>query len=181
MAAAAVDTDGIVSVDDRARLIPDAEAAPPTAAAVAVSTAPSAAARRASRVRAADPLDELTGCWAGPLCHPRAFTHRMIALSLMCLLGFGSYFCYDNPGALQNEIKDAMDVTTYEFSNLYAWYSWPNVALPIIGGYLMDSVFGIRLGTIIFATIIIGGQFLFGLGALIQSFSLMQVGFTFLA
>ena len=38
------------------------------------------------------------------------------------------------------------------------------------------SVFGIRLGTIIFATIIIGGQFLFGLGALIQSFSLMQVG-----
>ena len=54
----------------------------------------------------------------------------------------------------QEEIKDAMHVTTYEFANLYAWYSWPNVILPIVGGYLMDSVFGIRLGTVIFATFI---------------------------
>ena len=127
---AAVDTDRIVSVDDRARLLPADAEADPTPALVN--------ARRPSRLRPVDPLDELTGCWAGPLCHPRAFLHRMIALSLMCVLGFGSYFCYDNPGALQNEIKDAMDVTTYEFSNLYAWYAWPNVALPIIGGYLMD-------------------------------------------
>ena len=108
MATATVDTDGIVSAaDDRARLIPDdddAETAPP---AVAVVPAPPAA-RRASRVRAVDPLDELTGCWAGPLCHPRAFVHRMIALTLMCVLGFGSYFCYDNPGALQNEIKESL-------------------------------------------------------------------------
>jgi hypothetical protein len=34
-------------------------------------------------------------------CHPKAFCHRLIALALMCLLGFGSYFCFDNPGALQ--------------------------------------------------------------------------------
>ena len=81
-----------------------------------------------------------------------------MALILMCLLGFGSYFCFDNPGALQTPIKDAMHVSTYQFSNLYAWYSWPNVVLPIIGGYLMDSVFGIRLGTIIFAIFICIGK-----------------------
>ena len=52
-----------------------------------------------------DPLDDLEGCWAGPLCHPNSFLHRLIALTLMCVLGFGSYFCYDNPGAIQNEIK----------------------------------------------------------------------------
>ena len=83
---------------------------------------------------------------------------RLMALILMCLLGFGSYFCFDNPGALQTPIKDAMHVSTYQFSNLYAWYSWPNVVLPIIGGYLMDSVFGIRLGTIIFAIFICIGK-----------------------
>ena len=81
-----------------------------------------------------------------------------MALILMCLLGFGSYFCFDNPGALQTPIKDAMHINTYQFSNLYAWYSWPNVILPIVGGYLMDSVFGIRLGTIIFATFICIGK-----------------------
>ena len=51
-----------------------------------------------------------------------------------------------------------MGVSTYQFANLYSWYSWPNVILPIVGGYLMDTVFGIRLGTIIFAMFIILGK-----------------------
>jgi len=109
-------------------------------------------------------------------CDPRSFFHRLMALILMCLLGFGSYFCFDNPGALQTPIKDAMHVSTYQFSNLYAWYSWPNVVLPIIGGYLMDSVFGIRLGTIIFAIFICIGQVIFALGGLLDSYPVMQAG-----
>ena len=98
----------------------------------------------------------------------------------------------------QKEIKDAMGISTYQFSQLYAWYSWPNVILPIVGGYLMDSVFGIRLGTIIFAAFIIfgkkkfscepkkkvdvvycyfiAGQIVFATGGIIDSFPLMQIG-----
>ena len=77
--------------------------------------------------------------WEGScLCHPQALLHRLIALILMCLLGFGSYFCFDNPGALQSELKLAMNITTAQFANLYSWYSWPNVVLPVIGGFLMD-------------------------------------------
>ena len=68
----------------------------------------------------------------------QALFHRLIALVFMCLLGFGSYFCFDNPGALQSELKEAMNITTAQFANLYSWYSWPNVILPIIGGFLMD-------------------------------------------
>ena len=34
-------------------------------------------------------------------CHPQRLGHRGLALILMCVLGFGSYFCFDNPGALQ--------------------------------------------------------------------------------
>lgn len=113
-------------------------------------------------------------------CHPQRFGHRITALVLMCLLGFGSYFCFDNPGALQEEIKDTMHVTTYQFANLYSWYSWPNVILPFVGGYLMDSVFGIRIGTVIFAVFIILGQLLFAIGALMGNFGMMQMGrFTF--
>ena len=69
-----------------------------------------------------------------------------------------------------------MGISTYQFSQLYAWYSWPNVVLPIVGGYLMDSVFGIRLGTVIFASFIIFGQIVFALGGLLDSFGLMQIG-----
>eukprot|EP00093_Oithona_nana_P014307 14307.XXX_1090838_1092743_1 [CDS] Oithona nana genome sequencing. len=124
----------------------------------------------------APPLPEEEEYQGNCLTDPRSFCHRLIALILMCLLGFGSYFCFDNPGALQKEIKDAMGISTYQFSQLYAWYSWPNVILPIVGGYLMDSVFGIRLGTVIFASFIILGQIVFSLGGLTNSFGLMQIG-----
>ena len=58
----------------------------------------------------------------------------------------------------QNEIKSTMKITTYQFENLYAWYSWPNVVLPIIGGYFIDNVFGMRLSTVIFASFILLGK-----------------------
>jgi MFS family permease len=143
--------------DDRARLVPSGRT-------------------RTTSVMVRNPLDDLTGCAGSCFCHPTAIVHRMLALFLMCMLGFGSYFCFDNPGALQREIKDAMDISTYQFANLYAWYSWPNVLLPIVGGYLMDSVFGIRIGTIIFAMFIILGQALFACGAFLSNYPLMQVG-----
>ena len=38
------------------------------------------------------------------LCHPESKCSRGLALILMCVMGFGSYFCYDNPGALQVKI-----------------------------------------------------------------------------
>ena len=51
-----------------------------------------------------------------------------------------------------------MGIKTYQFENLYAWYSWPNVVLPIIGGYFVDNVFGMRVATIIFAVFILIGE-----------------------
>ena len=50
----------------------------------------------------------------------------------------GSYFCYDTPGSLQNQIKDDMKVDTAQFASLYALYSWPNVVLSFVGGFLID-------------------------------------------
>jgi len=119
---------------------------------------------------------ELDGWEGSCCCHPQALFHRLIALVFMCLLGFGSYFCFDNPGALQSELKEAMNITTAQFANLYSWYSWPNVILPIIGGFLMDRVFGIRLGTMLFAFIIIIGQLVFSLGGFLDRLWVMEIG-----
>ena len=89
-----------------------------------------------------------------------------------------------------------MHVSTFEFAKLYSWYSWPNVILPFIGGFLMDRVFGIRGGTILWSLFIIlgksngrnrngmysrhhflhTGQVLFALGSFNDSYSLMQFG-----
>ncbi|XP_055371867.1 major facilitator superfamily domain-containing protein 1 [Condylostylus longicornis] len=119
---------------------------------------------------------ELTGCGATACCNPFSKVHRFIALIFMCLLGFGSYFCYDNPGALQDHFKEDLSLSTTQFTLLYSIYSWPNVILCFIGGFLIDRVFGIRLGTIIYLFILLIGQFLFAFGALLNAFWLMVVG-----
>ncbi|KAG0437297.1 hypothetical protein HPB47_017503, partial [Ixodes persulcatus] len=109
-------------------------------------------------------------------CDPSTRAHRLIVLVFLCFLAFGNYFCFDNPGALQTQIENTMVIKTSQFSSLYSWYSWPNTVLCFLGGFLTDRVFGIRMGAIIFSTIIIVGQVVFALGALVNRFWLMQFG-----
>jgi MFS family permease len=59
---------------------------------------------------------------------------------------------------------------------LYSIYSWPNVILCFIGGFLIDRVFGIRLGTIIYMFILMIGQLIFAMGGVINAFWLMVLG-----
>ena len=89
------------------------------------------------------------------------------------------------------QIKTGLGVSTSKFASLYAWYSWPNVVLPVIGGFLIDrldhstfytfympiyicSVFGVRLGTILFSTIILVGQILLSVGGFLNCLWLMD-------
>uniref|UniRef100_A0A674INW0 Uncharacterized protein n=1 Tax=Terrapene triunguis TaxID=2587831 RepID=A0A674INW0_9SAUR len=46
------------------------------------------------------------------LCDPRRLAHRLLVLAFMCFLGFGSYFCYDNPAALQTQVQRVIDLGT---------------------------------------------------------------------
>lgn len=67
-------------------------------------------------------------------------------------------------------------MSTSKFVLLYSIYSWPNVILCFIGGFLLDSVFGIRLGTVIYMALTLIGQVIFASGAMIDSFWLMMFG-----
>ncbi|XP_030599305.1 lysosomal dipeptide transporter MFSD1 isoform X2 [Archocentrus centrarchus] len=110
------------------------------------------------------------------ICDPNHLLHRVVVLVFMCFLGFGSYFCYDNPAALQTQVIQDLGLTTASFMQLYAWYSWPNVVLCFFGGFLLDRVFGVRLGTIIFSLFVCVGQVIFATGAWTNQFWLMEAG-----
>ncbi|KAG7235030.1 hypothetical protein INR49_003395 [Caranx melampygus] len=110
------------------------------------------------------------------ICDPSRIHHRVVVLIFMCFLGFGSYFCYDSPAALQTQVLQDLNLNTAKFMQLYAWYSWPNVVLCFFGGFLLDRVFGIRLGTIIFSLFVCIGQVIFATGALVNRFWLMECG-----
>jgi MFS family permease len=109
-------------------------------------------------------------------CDPRGSLHRFVALIFMCFLGFGSYFCYDNPAALQDQIKRDLNITTTQYTLLYSMYSWPNVVLCFVGGFLIDRVFGIRLGTNIYMGLTLLGQVVFASGVLFNTFWITIMG-----
>lgn len=90
--------------------------------------------------------------------HPQRAGHKCFIAFLLCLVGFGSHFCFDNPAALQKDIINVMNVSNTEFEMLYSLYSWPNVFVPIIGGYIIDRIAGIQHATIFYAIILVLGK-----------------------
>ena len=55
-------------------------------------------------------------------------------------------------------VPQVMGVSVTKYALLYSLYSWPNVILSVFGGYLLDRVFGVRLGTVIFSAFVCLGQ-----------------------
>lgn len=101
---------------------------------------------------------------------------RYLACFFMCLIGFGTAFCYDNPAALQDDLERDLKISTATFSSFYSWYSSPNVIMCFFGGFLVDRVFGIRLGAIVFLTIALIGQVVFAFGAYQDKITTMDLG-----
>ncbi len=51
-----------------------------------------------------------------------------------------------------------MHVDVTEYTLLYSLYAWPNVILAFFGGYLIDRLFGVRIGALIFLSLVCLGQ-----------------------
>ena len=107
---------------------------------------------------------------------PRKLAHSYFVMLLLCFARLGIVFCIDTPAPLEGAIISVMnvDVTRYELLN--SLYSWPNVVVPVLGGILIDKVFGLRLGFLIFFTIGCLGLAFVSLGAYLNWFWLMLVG-----
>lgn len=100
----------------------------------------------------------------------------MLSITNWPVLFTGSYFCYDNPGALQDVFQKELNLNTTEFTLIYSIYSWPNIVLCFVGGFLVDRVFGIRMGAIIYMLIVLLGQLVFATGGVMGHYWLMIVG-----
>ena len=100
----------------------------------------------------------LTDC--SPLLFQRSSIpnkHVYMCSETSCIVT-GSYFCYDNPAALQDQMLKDLNLTEGKFMLFYSLYSWPNVVLCFFGGFLIDKLFGVRLGAIIFSGFVLVGQ-----------------------
>ena len=97
---------------------------------------------------------------------------------LACLMLIGSYYCFDIPAAIKQQIDDYFgDPGDYEtlFSLLYTLYAAPNVILPFFGGYFVDK-FGVRVCLLVFSSLIAVGQIIFSFGISIKSWPIVFIG-----
>jgi len=106
---------------------------------------------------------------------------RWLVLAFTCILMMGSYYCYDNPAALESQLHARFADTPYNadfafwFNMFYTVYSVPNIVLPFFGGYFVDKL-GVRFMLVLFAALILLGQIIVALSTQIRSLPLMLVG-----
>jgi MFS family permease len=86
----------------------------------------------------------------------------------------------DNIGVLHDSLKtqfafELKDSFEYYFGLLYSVYSMPNIVLPFIGGYMVMKM-GVRSTYILFAGLVMIGQFICAFGCQYSSIKTMLFG-----
>lgn len=108
---------------------------------------------------------------------------RWVILMMTCLGLFGQFYAFDNPSALNEQLKLHMTETTgvsnqeyaYYFNLLYSSYSMPNVVLPLIMGLAVDRC-GCRLLICMLSGFVVVGHCCFALGVGSSSWKMMICG-----
>jgi len=70
---------------------------------------------------------------------------------------------------------DKLNINAFEFNMLYSVYSFPNIILPLFGGYLIDYI-GIRFSIILFSTLLTAGQAIFAIGCSAGNYPIAILG-----
>lgn len=105
---------------------------------------------------------------------------RFLMLFLGCCLCLGTYYVHDNPAPLNLELIDVISnqelgINSVKYNMFYSVYSFPNIFLPLLGGFLIDR-FGVRALVLISAGFSMLGQLIFAMGIQIQSYPIALTG-----
>lgn len=103
---------------------------------------------------------------------------RWLVLALTCTVMSASYFSYDIPSALHEQLLNYMPQTpNFErnFNLLYTVYSIPNVILPLFGGNFVDR-YGAPQCLLAFASLVCCGSILLSSGVSSKSWEVMYLG-----
>eukprot|EP00584_Thalassiosira_punctigera_P022751 CAMPEP_0172574812 /NCGR_PEP_ID=MMETSP1067-20121228/136891_1 /TAXON_ID=265564 ORGANISM="Thalassiosira punctigera, Strain Tpunct2005C2" /NCGR_SAMPLE_ID=MMETSP1067 /ASSEMBLY_ACC=CAM_ASM_000444 /LENGTH=682 /DNA_ID=CAMNT_0013367447 /DNA_START=617 /DNA_END=2668 /DNA_ORIENTATION=- len=103
---------------------------------------------------------------------------RWLVLALTCTVMTGSYYAYDIPSALHQQLQDYMPPSPrYEmrFNLLYTVYSVPNVVLPLFGGNVVDRI-GAPVCLAAFASTVCAGAAILSMGVANKSWEVMYLG-----
>ncbi|KAL7495449.1 hypothetical protein ACHAWT_003920 [Skeletonema menzelii] len=107
--------------------------------------------------------------------HPKT---RWLMLTLTCTVMTASYYSFDIPSALHQQLQDYMPQSSNferNFNLLYTVYSIPNVVLPLFGGNFVDR-FGAPQCLFSFASLVCCGSVLLSIGVSSKTWEVMYLG-----
>ncbi|GAM28642.1 hypothetical protein SAMD00019534_118180 [Acytostelium subglobosum LB1] len=107
------------------------------------------------------------------------YAFRYFGLLMICIMTFGSYYIYDIPSALtQATVDEWYGINKIQFALLYSVYNFPNTVIVFFGGFFIDTIFGLKLGSLLFCTLVLAGQVIFSFSASYKLFWMALLGRT---
>lgn len=103
---------------------------------------------------------------------------RWLVLALNCTVMTASYYSFDIPSALHQQLQNFMprsDSFERNFNLLYTVYSIPNVILPLFGGNVVDR-HGAPQSLFVFALVVCCGTILTSIGVSNKNWEVMFLG-----
>ena len=97
---------------------------------------------------------------------------RLVWLGLPFIgsLQFATYICYYNPQPLQTALlDDPLYLTSSEYNLLFSAFSFPNIFLSLIGGYIIDKK-GLKFSLFLYSTLLLLGQVISTIGIWVRCF-----------
>ncbi len=91
---------------------------------------------------------------------PKSKLRRLVWLGLPFIgsLQFATYVCYYNPQPLQTALlDDPLYLSSSEYNLLFSAFSFPNIFLSLIGGYIIDKK-GLKFSLFLYSTLLLLGQ-----------------------
>lgn len=132
---------------------------------------------------AASEVQEGSSLCANAVYH--LFQLKWLVLFVSCFVNLGLAYIMDFPGSLGCGSTYSIEAFFHASGKvynqrmnqaLYSVYSWPNTALAVGGGLLIDKYIGLRRALVLFASLVFAGSVLFALGIKMLSFPMMMLG-----
>jgi MFS family permease len=110
--------------------------------------------------------------------HKRHWALRGVVLALICIICFGDYINYDVPSSLIVDLKASLGLAPDDDAKigvLYSVYTFPNIGVVLLGGYLIDRV-GLRITAVMFTSLVVAGSMLMSMADFFGAYWLAVVG-----
>eukprot|EP00871_Galdieria_phlegrea_P003687 jgi/Galph1/4319/GphlegSOOS_G2992.1 len=96
-------------------------------------------------------------------------------LTLVCLFSVGSHFGKHSLSALATPILHSLSISKQQYGWLFSMQNLPGVFIPLLSGYI-SSLVSPPFASVLFSTVLFGGQIMYTIGIVIQSYLLTLFG-----